>query len=154
MAGWKGEVLAIHITPVEDADPAPVAEVRVLEGLGLEGDRYAAIAAAERMPPEKQVTFIESEAIEALERDYGIRITGAQSRRNVLTRGVPLNHLVGRRFHVGECVFVGRQLCEPCGYLQSKTQEGVRKGLIHRGGLRAEIVKGGRMRAGDPVTEA
>lgn len=154
MAGWKGEVLAIHITPKADGDPAPVPEVRVVEGRGLEGDRYAILAETKDLKPKQQVTFIESEALEALERDYGLRITGAESRRNVLTRGAPLNHLIDRRFRVGECEFVGRELCEPCGYLQSKTQEGVRKGLIHRGGLRAEIVKGGTMRAGDSISEA
>jgi MOSC domain-containing protein YiiM len=155
MAGWKGEVLAIHVTPEEDGDPAPVAEVRVLEGRGLEGDRYAALAETkDDFEPKQQVTFIEQEALEALERDYGLRVTGAESRRNVLTRGAPLNHLIDRRFRVGDCEFVGRELCEPCGYLQSKTQKGVMKGLIHRGGLRAEIVKGGTMRAGDPITEA
>jgi MOSC domain-containing protein YiiM len=154
MAGWKGEVLAIHVTPKEDGDPAPVEHVRVLEGRGLEGDRYAIAAGTRELPARKHVTFIEAEAIAALERDYGIRITGAESRRNVLTRGAPLNHLVDVRFRVGECVFVGRELCEPCGYLQSKTRDGVRKGLIHRGGLRAEIVKGGTIRAGDPITEA
>lgn len=154
MAGWKGEILAIHITEEAGGDPAPVEEARVLEGRGLEGDRYAAQAEAKSLPPKKHVTFIESEALEGLARDYGITITGRESRRNVLTRGVPLNHLIDRRFRVGECEFVGRELCEPCGYLQSRTQKGVMKGLIHRGGLRAEIVRGGTIRTGDPVAEA
>lgn len=154
MGGWQGNVLAIHITGKRGEDLRAVDDARVVEGRGLEDDRNWARAEEEGFPPKKQVTFIEREALDALARDYGIEITAAESRRNVLTEGAPLNHLVDRRFRVGECEFIGRELCEPCGYLQSKTKKGVVKGLIHRGGLRAEIVTGGTIRAGDAITEA
>jgi MOSC domain-containing protein YiiM len=152
MSGPAGQVLAIHITEREGGDPRPVGEVRAVEGRGLEGDRYWAKAESGKLDPENQVTLIESEAIEALARDYGVEIGGADSRRNILTRGVALNHLVNRRFQVGECVFLGRRLAEPCGYLEKKTKPGVRQGLLHRGGLRAEIVVGGVIRPGDAIT--
>jgi MOSC domain-containing protein YiiM len=96
--------------------------------------------------------LIESEALAALQRDYEIALSGASTRRNLLTRGVPLNHLVGKEFRVGSCILRGTGLCEPCGYLEKMTQKGVMKGLIHRGGLCAEIVQGGTLRAGDPIT--
>jgi MOSC domain-containing protein YiiM len=151
MSSANGRVVSISIIEREGGDPRPVAEVRVVEGRGLEGDRYWAKSASGTMGAENQVTFIESEAIAALARDYGIEIHGADSRRNVVTEGVALNHLVNRRFRVGECVFLGRDLAEPCGYLEKKTKPGVRQGLIHRGGLRAEIVAGGVIRPGDAV---
>jgi MOSC domain-containing protein YiiM len=151
MSGANGKVLSISIIQQEGGEPRTLNEVRVVEGRGLEGDRHWAKAATAPLKPENQVTLIESEAIAALAREYGIEITGAESRRNILTEGVALNHLVNRRFRVGECVFLGRELAEPCGYLEKKTKAGVRQGLIHRGGLRAEIVSGGVVRAGDAV---
>jgi MOSC domain-containing protein YiiM len=78
-----------------------------------------------------------------------------QTRRNIVTRGVPLNHLVGRQFRVGrDVVLQGVRLCEPCDYLESLTLSGVRGGLIHRGGLRADIISGGTIRVGNRVTPA
>ena len=85
--------------------------------------------------------------------DTGIELTPAETRRNVLTRGVALNDLVGRRFTVGEVECVGRRLCDPCSHLEKLTQPGVLKGLVDRGGLRADIVRGGTIRAGDELRE-
>jgi MOSC domain-containing protein YiiM len=151
---WKGAIEAIHVAAREGDLPGPVAEARAVAGRGLEGDRYFAASAAEDFRAWNQVTFIESEALEALERDYGLRLAPAECRRNILTRGVPLNHLVGQEFRVGAVRFLGRELCEPCGYLEKKTRKGVIKGLIHRGGLRAEILTGGTLRTGDAIEPA
>jgi mannose-6-phosphate isomerase-like protein (cupin superfamily) len=96
----------------------------------------------------------ESEAVEAIARDAGITITAAETRRNIATRGVPLNHLVGREFFVGEVRLRGIRLCEPCGHLETMTTAGVRNALMHRAGLRASIVRGGTIRVGDPVGES
>jgi MOSC domain-containing protein YiiM len=101
--------------------------------------------------PERQVTLIESEALAALQRDYGITLTPAQTRRNLLTEGVPLNHLVGKEFRVGTIVLRGIKLCEPCAHLQKMTVPGVIQGLTHRGGLRAQIVRGGTLRVGAEI---
>ncbi|NNE42902.1 MAG: MOSC domain-containing protein [Gemmatimonadetes bacterium] len=147
----NGRILAIHIAAEEGGAPQPVPQVRVVEGSGLEGDRYTRLDGAE---PKEQVTFIEREALDALHADYGIQLGAAESRRNILTEGVALNHLVGREFRAGDCRFIGRELCEPCGYLEKQTQRGVIKGLIHRGGLRAEILQGGTLRPGDAVEPA
>ena len=101
----------------------------------------------------RQVTLIEIETIEALERDQNIAVAPGAARRNVVTRGVPLNHLVGREFQVGAVRLRGTRLCEPCAYLEGLTQQGVLAGLMHRGGLRAEIVTGGTIRLEDTITE-
>ena len=74
-----------------------------------------------------------------------------EARRNVVTRGIDLNALVGRRFRVGDAECVGRRLCEPCAHLQRLTHPGILRDLVHRGGLRADILEGGAIRVGDTV---
>ncbi len=150
----EGAVVSIHIAPAASAPMAAVAEVRAVPGRGLEGDRYFAGAGTFSNPPgpSREVTLIELEAIEALRRDYGVEIEPGQARRNIVTRGVALNHLVGREFRVGEVTLRGIRLAEPCAHLARLTEERVLKGLVHRGGLRAQVVVGGVIRVGDPVS--
>jgi MOSC domain-containing protein YiiM len=81
----------------------------------------------------------------------GISLTAADTRRNIATSGVPLNHLVDREFHVGAVLMRGMRLCEPCKHLEDLTQHGVVSGLIHRGGLRAQILTEGLIRVGDAI---
>src|SRR5262252_4823708 len=130
-----------------------VTSVKVIVGKGLEGDRYFSKLGTYSKDPGsgRDVTLIEIEAIEALKRDYQIEIDPGQARRNVVTRNVALNHLVDREFKIGEVVLRGTRLCDPCAHLEKLTQKGVMRGLIHRGGLRAEIISGGTIRAGDPL---
>jgi MOSC domain-containing protein YiiM len=142
----EGRVEAIFIGTEHGALPQPVESVRAIAGKGLEGNRYF-----DEGRPESELTLIEAEALEALKSEHGIELDGAASRRNVLTRGVRLNDLVGRRFRAGELECRGIELCEPCRYLESITQQGVIKGLTHRAGLNAEILVGGELRRGDPV---
>jgi MOSC domain-containing protein YiiM len=127
--------------------------VRAIAGRGLEGDRYFNQVGtySNRPGTGREVTLIEIEAIEALKRDYDIGLRPGESRRNIVTRGVPLNHLLGREFKVGEVRLRGARLCEPCSHLQKLTQQGVMRGLIHRGGLRAEILTGGVIRVDDVI---
>ena len=98
------------------------------------------------------MTLIESEAIEALKRDYGVEIAAALARRNLVTRGVALNHLIERQFTVGAVTLRGTRLCDPCAHLEKLSRKGALRGLIHRGGLRAEIITGGVIRIGDTIT--
>ena len=91
------------------------------------------------------------EAVEALAREHSIKIQAGAARRNIITSGMPLNHLVGQDFAVGSVVLRGMRLCEPCAHLASLTKRGIVKGLVHRGGLRAEIVSGGEIRIGDVI---
>jgi MOSC domain-containing protein YiiM len=142
----KGAVVAIHVTAANGRPLQPVPGIRAVAGRGLEGDRHFG-----KPGPGRNVTLIEAEAIEALERDYKLQITGADTRRNIVTRGVALNHLVGREFMVGEVRLRGVELCEPCSHLAKLTQDKVREALIHRGGLNCDVVNEGMIRVGDKV---
>jgi MOSC domain-containing protein YiiM len=149
-----GRVEAIHITDAAEAAMRGVAEVTAIAGVGLEGDRYAAKKGSfsAKDKPGRQITLVEAEAIEALERELGLVLAPGETRRNVLTRGVALNHLVGRDFSVGGARLRGHELCEPCGTLARMSgKPGILAGLVHRGGLRAEILEGGLIRVGDEV---
>jgi MOSC domain-containing protein YiiM len=142
-----GRVEAINIGPPEKL-PAPVERVLAHAGKGLAGNRYYFEQGAE---PGRALTLIAAEALEALAAEHRVEITAAESRRNVLTRGIDLNALVGKRFRVGEVECVGVELCEPCKHLESMTQPGVIKGLTHRGGLNADILSDGEIAVGDEV---
>ena len=152
----EGAVEAIFISPAAEALPSAVDSVNTISGKGLEGDRYFDDDGTFSDDPRsdgRDITLIEAEAVEGLARNAGIELDPAATRRNVLTRGVALNDLVGRRFMVGEIECVGRRLCDPCSHLEKLTQPGVLKGLVNRGGLRADIVRGGVIRPGDALTE-
>lgn len=148
----SGVVAAIHIGPKRLEAMASVAEVNAVAGLGLEGDRYAREKGTfSKKLPNNQVTLIEQEALEAADRDYKLELSPAESRRNILTIGIALNHLVGREFRVGEARLRGLKLCEPCSHLKKLTNKEVIRALKHRGGLRAEILEGGQIRVGDVI---
>ncbi|HEV2281539.1 MAG TPA: MOSC domain-containing protein [bacterium] len=98
-----------------------------------------------------RVTLIEEGAFDALRPDYEIEFGAGDSRRNIVTRGVALNHLVGREFRVGDVALRGIRLCEPCRHLEQVTGRRVRAGLVHRGGLRAQILTAGSISTGDPI---
>ena len=153
---WQGSVEAIHIVAGAAKPLESVPEVRAVPGRGLEGDRYFRKVGTYSNHPGsgREVTLIEAEAIEALAREAGIRLTPGASRRNITTRGVPLSHLVGKRFRVGEVLLEGSRLCEPCKHLEGLTQPGVLPGLVHRGGLRTIILTGGTIRVGDVIRPA
>ncbi len=130
-----------------------VAEVRAIPGAGLEGDRYFLKQGTFFKPePDFELTLIEAEALEGMKNEYKIEVAPAESRRNVVTRGVPLNHLVGKDFQIGDVRIHGIRLCEPCSHLQKLTNREVIKGLRHRGGLRAQILSEGMLKAGDTVS--
>jgi MOSC domain-containing protein YiiM len=130
-----------------------VREIRAQSGQGLEGDRYFKQAGtfSKKGEPDREITLIEIEAIEALQNEKGVKLDPGASRRNIVTRGVPLNHLVGLEFSAGEVKLRGLRLCEPCSHLAKLTHKEVLPGLVHRGGLRAQILTGGTIRVADPV---
>jgi len=147
----EGKIVRIFTAPKGSAPMHEVAEVNAVLGKGLEGDRYfdATGTFSKKESPGRQVTFIESEALDALARDYQIELDASETRRNILTRGVALNHLVGREFVVGSARLRGIKLCEPCSHLEKMTGKPVKSGLAHRGGLNAEVIGSGSMRVGD-----
>jgi MOSC domain-containing protein YiiM len=152
----SGSVEGIYIAANAVELPASVESANAQPGKGIEGDRYFDDGGTFSDDPRsdgRDLTLVEAEAVGGLTRDTGIELTPAETRRNVLTRGVALNDLVGRRFTVGEVECVGRRLCDPCSHLEKLTQPGVLKGLVDRGGLRADVVRGGTIRPGDELRE-
>lgn len=156
MGVFVPQVVSIHISALAAAAMTTRKRVTLVAGKGILGDRYyrARGTFSKKNGPDREVTLIEEEALLAALRDYSVKIRGAMSRRNLVTRGVALNHLVGQMFSVGDDVVLeGLRLCEPCGHLAKLTgSTRVREALIHRGGLRARIVEGGIVRGGDVVS--
>jgi MOSC domain-containing protein YiiM len=150
----EGRVIALFAATKAGATVVPITEAHAVPGRGIEGDRYYTRTGtfSDKSGDGREVTLIEIEAVEAAKRDYGIEIRPGQSRRNIVTRGVPLNHLVGREFDVGKVKLKGIRLCEPCEHLEGLTKHGIRAALIHRGGLRANILSEGTIKVGDSIT--
>jgi MOSC domain-containing protein YiiM len=153
---FEGSVSGIFIGPEKGKPMIGVSDVRAVAGRGLDGDRYFAKQGTFSLNdgPSREITLIEQEALDAAGRSYDVEVDAAETRRNILTQGVPLNHLVDEEFTVGEVRLRGLKLCEPCGHLERVTAKAVKKPLIHRGGLRAQILKSGTIRVGDLVTPA
>ena len=152
---FEGTVVSINIAPEAESKMQSVNEARAVPGRGLEGDRYFDFKGTFSKPqPDRELTLIEAEAVEAMKRELDVDYGLGDSRRNVVTRGVPLNHLVGKEFWIGEVKARGLRLCEPCSHLQKLSHEKVLPGLVHRGGLRAQILSEGTIKVGVSVKEA
>jgi MOSC domain-containing protein YiiM len=148
----RGEVIGIYVAAKAKELPHPVQCARVIPGHGLDGDRYAkGIGTFSNHKGQRDVSLIESEAITAFERESGISLTAAQIRRNVVTRGVRLNDLVGKEFQVGAIRMRGLRLCEPCTHLVRLTHPATLRGLVHRGGLYAAVLNEGEIAVGDSI---
>jgi hypothetical protein len=152
-------MVAPHIRQIliADAATAPMktlSECLAVAGWGLQGDRYYSNAGTFSPKPQRpdfEITFIETESIESFSRETGLPFTAADARRNIVTMGVQLNELVGACFSFGEVTVRGIRLCEPCTHLARTSVPDVLKGLVHKGGLRAQIVRGGMVRIGDAI---
>jgi MOSC domain-containing protein YiiM len=155
---FSGKLMAIAIAPEAKGTMERIPSVEVVVGEGLRGDRYGAgIGAAQfrgRRSPEKEVTLIAREAIEAANSEFNYSIKHLETRRNLLTESTPLNALVGKSFRVGQVVLKGLELCEPCGYLERRTFTGIVAALKGRGGLRCTVIEGGTVRIGDMIEPA
>ena len=142
-----GRVVGVFVAAAGGAPCTPVPSVLAVEGVGLEGDRYAAgIGTLSPKPGTgRHVTLIDAAAV------AGAGLAPGESRRNIETEGVDLLSLIGVRFRVGSAELVGMRDCPPCGYLQKMTRPDVRKRLAGAGGLRAEVVVGGVVSVGDTI---
>lgn len=147
-------VVAIHVAPERGGPCRALDRGTLVPGRGIEGDHHYA---APDGVPASEVTFIEEETVDAFNAATGLDIDASATRRNVLTRGVQLNPLVGRRFAVGTAVLEGLEPCDPCATLgrrlatASVSAPDIVKALKDRGGLRARVVEGGVIAPGDEV---
>jgi hypothetical protein len=150
-----GEVIGIYVTEIKTAPMRSLPMATAIPDKGLEGDRYA-VGAGTFTPRSDRlrgydITLIESEVLDRLTLADGTRLAPEESRRNLVTRGIDLNALVGREFRIGPVRAFGQRLCEPCVHLQRLTRPGVVAGLVHRGGLRADLLSGGEIHIGDRI---
>jgi hypothetical protein len=148
----RGTIEHIHIAEVAGGPMRSLASVDAVAGVGLGGDRYARREGF--WPDDKEesrdVTLIEAEVVESLS-ERGIELAPGASRRNITTRGIRLNELVGKEFWIGAVLARATELCEPCTHLVALTGKPLIKHLAHRGGLRADLLTSGRIRVGDRV---
>ncbi|TDJ64329.1 MAG: MOSC domain-containing protein [Proteobacteria bacterium] len=143
------KVLYIYTKPTAGADVQARDSVLAIPGRGLQGDRYAQNPEGSTSP-DQQVTLIEIENIEGV-KQHGIHLHPSQTRRNIVTQGIALNELVDAEFLVGEVRLRGVRLCEPCAYLEGLTAKGLVKALVHKAGLRAQILNEGTITVGDEI---
>jgi MOSC domain-containing protein YiiM len=151
----RGRVEVVAIAAGAEAPMQQVTTARAIPGRGLEGDRYAnqvgTFTPRSGRGSGYDLTLIEAEVLDELTLPDGHRLGYAEARRNIVTRGVDLNALIGQRFRVGDVECVGRRLCEPCAHLERLTYRGVLRKLIHRGGLRADILTAGSVSVGAAI---
>jgi MOSC domain-containing protein YiiM len=152
---WVGFVRFLHLTPRAFLPMRSMPELTLVEGLGIEGDRYM-IGREEgfysHKPEEgRQVTLFELETLIALKRDAKIELGPHEHRRNVTVEGVPLNHLVGKRFWLGDTLLEATRLSIPCRHIEEITGKAIFDPLINRSGLNCKIIQGGVVRVGDLV---
>lgn len=153
---WQGWLEHICIAEQASAEMEELEQARLIAGVGVEGDRYATGKGYYSYRPhaDRQVTLIEIETLEGLKRDHGLSLAPQESRRNLTTRGVPLNHLVGRHFRVGEVLLYGGRLNVPCDYLDKLLDRPLFNHLLNRSGLNCRIIEGGTIRRGDAIRPA
>lgn len=153
---FRGVVRHLHVCPRAFLPMRAMESITLVAGRGIDGDRYQLGREAgfySHKPEEgRQVTLFEIETLEALRRDFGIELTPGEHRRNITVQGVPLNHLVGHRFSVGETILEGTRLSFPCKHLDEITGKAVINPLVHRSGLNCKIIRGGVVVVGDTVT--
>jgi MOSC domain-containing protein YiiM len=152
MSTITGTVEAIFIVPSGGATMQSVDQVRALADCGLEGDRYCRRTGYWTGVDECQVTLIEGEGLDEIERTTGVRVSHGEHRRNIVTRGIRLSDLMGKQFQVGEAVFAYDRPRPPCRYIETLTQPGMTRALGRRGGICVTVVRGGLIRPGDAIT--
>jgi MOSC domain-containing protein YiiM len=147
-----GQVEGIFITTAAFQPMIALDSAHAIAGTGLEGDRYAlGVGFYSDGQDGRQLTLIEAEDLERLEREHGVPLAQHECRRNIVTRGIELAPLIGRRFRIGEVVCEGIRACPPCNHLEELTRPGPLRGLARSGGIRAHILTDGEIRIGDVV---
>lgn len=151
-AVWQGRVISIFVAPKSAEEMVPLSSVRALADRGLEGDRFFCDSWNAIARSDKAVSFIEDEVLELAAEELGLESIAQKTRRNIVTRGVPLIDLLHREFVVGDVRMRGIRLFEPCGHLvQVSKLPGIFKALNHRSGLKAAILTDGVIGVGDRI---
>lgn len=150
---WEGTITHLHSCPRAYLPMRSFEQLTLHAGKGIEGDRYANNLGYYSDRPEegRQVTLFEIETLEALKRDYDIDLEPQEHRRNITVRNVPLNHLVHKRFWVGEVLLEATRLSTPCKHIEEITGKSIFNALIHRSGLNCKILRSGVIRIGDAI---
>lgn len=152
---WRGIVRHLHIAPRAFLPMRSMSSIQLIAGKGIEGDRYMIGRESgfysDKPEEGRQVTLFECEVLEAVRRDYGIEIKPEDHRRNITVEGVPLNHLVGRRFWLGAALLEATRLSIPCRHIEEVTGKAIFDPLVHRSGLNCKILEGGPVHVGDVV---
>lgn len=148
-----GTVEAIYRYANSGAPGELIPSARLMAGIGIEGDRYALGKGHFQSEGRwgQALTLIEAESIERLASEHRVEMPVVQARRNIVTRNIDLNALMGKRFRIGGLLCQGSRLAEPCAWLQKTTPAGMLRGLVHRGGLRADILEDGAIHQGDAI---
>jgi hypothetical protein len=155
MLWLMGHVEAICVAPAAEAPMRPLSEVEALAGIGLANDRYALgvgyYSPRPTDPGAREVTLLEAEVLDWLAAEHGIALAPTEHRRNLTTRGVRLEALIGKRFRVGDVLLDGVRDCPPCEHLEQVSGKRVMRLLLGRAGIRARVVGGGTIRIGDTI---
>jgi MOSC domain-containing protein YiiM len=155
---WRGLITHLHFCPRAFLPMRGVESLELVTDRGVVGDRYMQGIEqgfySEKPHPGRQITLFEMEALEAIYRDYGINLAPHEHRRNVTVQGVPLNHLVGRRFYLGTALLEATRPSVPCRHIEQILEKPVFDSMVHRSGLCCRILAGGTVRAGDTVRPA
>jgi MOSC domain-containing protein YiiM len=145
----KGTVEAICVAPGASEPVRTLPSVWAIAGRGLEGDRHVSGRGTfPSGPPGSALTIIAAEVCES----FDPPLTPNEHRRNLVTRGIDLNGLVGRGFNIGVVRCRGMRLCEPCTVVQRYAARPILRALVHRGGIRADILEDGLIQLGDQLT--
>ncbi len=152
---WEGDVVALYVAPTASEPMQTRQEATFVEGRGIEGDRcyLQGAAVSDDEEPAYEVTLIESEAIESLQRETKVPVSAEALRRHIVTRGFSVNHLVDHEFQVGEVRLRGLSLYEPSPQLMEDVGHKIAVSMMHRGGLVAQILSSGVVRVGDLIHE-
>ena len=149
-----GHIEHIHMAHAAAKPMLPLREAEVIAGQGLSGDRYARKLGyySHDPKPGRHLTLIEAEVLADISQQLGIRFSASDSRRNITTRGVRLNPLVGKKLRIGAVLLEVIRLCDPCAYMQALVGQPVLQSLVDRGGIRCDVITGGIIRIGDTIT--
>lgn len=153
-----GHVISINIAAIEGTQLVELPVATLITEQGIDGDRYCAPASP---PNRNQISLVESEVIESFAAEVGVDMQPREVRRNIVTRDISLNNLVGKKFRLGDVEAIGTELAEPCKgiaeiliakyRLDYLTAKDIVSSLLHRAGLYARVLRGGSLRPDDPI---